>query len=123
MKESVVVTLNDDQQTYSFRDDEDTTNTLLPQLTKNELNEKCGTGFKLMEALGYVAGQGLGIASQGIAAPLPSGDMLQDPSRHMGYSTDSAELVRRASSASIDPPRCSSCNEHRWPAYRTIRRG
>ena len=49
------MTLNDDQQTHSFLDDEDTTNTLLPQLTANELNQKYGKGFKLLEALGYFA--------------------------------------------------------------------
>ena len=92
--------------------------TLLPNLTAKELDEKYGKGFKIMEALGFVPGQSLGLG--GLATPVSFGDMLQYHSHGIGFgSTDTAELTRRVSSARIDPPRCTSCNQHRWPAYRT----
>ena len=95
LKESAVsvMSLNDDQ-THSFCDDADTTNTLLPQLTANELDEKYGKGFKLMEALGYAPGQRLGRVDWGLATPVSSGDMLQDQSHGIGCG--SSEQHRRS---------------------------
>ena len=114
--------------THSVRHDDAgvTTNTLIPQMTANELEKTYGKGFKLMKLLGYTEGQGLGVPSrQGIVGIVPSGDMLQNPSRGIGAgsSTDTAELIRCVDSASINPPECSSCNKHQWPAYKTRNKG
>ena len=121
----IIVSYNKADQFFSFRNDDDTTKTLLPAMNAEELGEKYGLGFKLLKGCGYTPGQGAGRDSCGIATPLPSGDILQTRKERMGIgiSTDTAELTRLVNSASIDPPRCEECKEHRWPAYRTIRKG
>ena len=118
--------VENDDHTHSVRDDAGvTTNTLIPQMSVDELEDKYGKGFNLMKQLGFVPGQGCGACLQGIVGIIPSGDMLRNPSLGLGAgsSTDTAELIRCVNSASINPPECSSCNKHQWPAYRTISKG
>ena len=80
--------------THSVRDDAGvTTNTLIPQMTANELEKTYGKGFRLMKLLGYTEGQGLGVPSrQGIVGIVPSGDMLQNPSRGIGRAAAPTQL-------------------------------
>ena len=89
---------------------------LMKPMTMEELDKEYGNGFKMMQSLGYQAGQSIG-KGDGIAEPLRTAspqEALAQLRGRRGICESTEE--RHTCSMHVDPPECRNCKKSIWPA-------